>query len=321
METLAVVLREPRTIDLAKVELAAGAADRNVLVEVAFSGISAGTERLLWEGAMPSFPGMGYPLVPGYETIGRVVTSTDAALKPGDAVFVPGAHCYRDVKPIFGGAAANLFCDPARLHRIDGTDAEMTLLALAATAHHALAIAGAPDLIIGHGVLGQLMARITVALGNPAPTVHELHAGRMAADGYAVVTPDADEKRDYRAIIDASGAKDVIDGAVARLARGGAVTLAGFYGARLDFAFPAAFMREAAIRIAAEWKPEDLTAVRRLLVRRHPLAGRPHLPHGARHGAPRLRTAPHSPIPTVSRWSSTGEAFIDRSSRPHIRPP
>ena len=41
--------------------------------------------------------------------------------------------------------------------------------------------------------------------------------------------------------------------------------LAGFYSDRLSFAFPAAFMREARIRIAAEWQPEDLVAVGALL--------------------------------------------------------
>ncbi|WMS42146.1 chlorophyll synthesis pathway protein BchC [Acuticoccus sp. MNP-M23] len=265
METLAVVLKEPRTIDLTKVDLALGTTDNRVLVRVDYSGISAGTERLLWEGAMPPFPGMGYPLVPGYETVGRVVESTDDAFRPGDAVFVPGAHCYKDVKPIFGGAAANLFCDPARLHRIDGADAQMTLLALASTAHHAIAVGGVPDLIIGHGVLGALMARITVALGHPAPTVHELHTGRMTGRDYPVVTPESDERRDYRCVVDASGSRQVIDTAVSRLARSGTITLAGFYGERLDFAFPVAFMREARIQIAAEWKANDLVVVRELL--------------------------------------------------------
>ncbi|MEL6957276.1 MAG: hypothetical protein AAFO88_11605, partial [Pseudomonadota bacterium] len=33
-----------------------------VVVDVAWSGISTGTERMLWSGEMPPFPGMGYPL-------------------------------------------------------------------------------------------------------------------------------------------------------------------------------------------------------------------------------------------------------------------
>ena len=41
--------------------------------------------------------------------------------------------------------------------------------------------------------------------------------------------------------------------------------LAGFYADRLSFAFPPAFMREARLRIAAQWRPDDLVTVRRLI--------------------------------------------------------
>jgi bacteriochlorophyllide a dehydrogenase len=41
--------------------------------------------------------------------------------------------------------------------------------------------------------------------------------------------------------------------------------LAGFYAAPVQFAFPPAFMREARLRIAAEWTPEDMTATRALI--------------------------------------------------------
>ena len=43
------------------------------------------------------------------------------------------------------------------------------------------------------------------------------------------------------------------------------MVLAGFYSERLSFPFPPAFMREARIRIAAEWQPEDLAAVTAML--------------------------------------------------------
>ena len=66
MKTQAVVLERPEHLRLSALELTApGAAD--LVVDIEFSGISTGTEKLLWNGRMPSFPGMGYPLVPGYE--------------------------------------------------------------------------------------------------------------------------------------------------------------------------------------------------------------------------------------------------------------
>jgi len=265
METLAIVLDEPRQIGVRQVALREpGPSD--AVVTVHHTSISAGTERLLWEGRMPAFPGMGYPLVPGYETVGRVEEAgPESPFSQGDALFVPGAHSFVDVRALFGGAAAQLVVRSDRVHRIDAADEEAALLALAATAQHAIAVGGAPDLVIGHGVLGQLLARLTVAHGAPPPVVHEVNAARMASDGYPVVHPDADERRDYARIVDASGLHDVIDLSVKRLARSGTVTLAGFYGARMSFAFPAAFMKEARIVIAAEWNAEDLLAVRRLL--------------------------------------------------------
>ncbi len=41
--------------------------------------------------------------------------------------------------------------------------------------------------------------------------------------------------------------------------------LAGFYDRPLSFAFPPAFMREARLRVAAEWREPDLAAVRMLI--------------------------------------------------------
>ena len=140
------------------------------------------------------------------------------------------------------------------------------LLALAATAYHAIAGEGArsPELIVGHGIVGHLLARITVALGSPRPTVWENNAHRRGgADGYAVVDPPDDARRDYGAIYDASGAPPARQ-LIRRLAKNGEITLAGFYEAPLSFAFPPAFMREARIRVAAEWARPDIVAVDRL---------------------------------------------------------
>ena len=65
--------------------------------------------------------------------------------------------------------------------------------------------------------------------------------------------------------MDASGAGELLDTLIARLAKGGEITLAGFYEAPLSFTFPPAFMREARIRIAAEFTRDDLNAVMDLI--------------------------------------------------------
>jgi 3-hydroxyethyl bacteriochlorophyllide a dehydrogenase len=138
------------------------------------------------------------------------------------------------------------------------------LLALAATAYHAIA-GGMPDLIVGHGVLGRLIARLAVQAGRD-PIVWETNPARQkGAVGYHVLHPDADSKRDYETIVDVSGDANLLDKLIARLRRGGEVVLAGFYADRLSFAFPPAFMREARIRAAAEWNDGDLRATAELV--------------------------------------------------------
>jgi 3-hydroxyethyl bacteriochlorophyllide a dehydrogenase len=269
MQATAVVLDAPGRISVQPVEVTdPGAAD--IVVEVACSGISTGTEKLLWSGRMPPFPGMGYPLVPGYESFGEVVAAgPEARLRPGDMVFVPGAACYGAVRGLFGGAASHLVTAASRAVRLDRSfGAEGALLALAATARHAIAAPGArvPDLIVGHGVLGRLLARLTIAAGAPAPTVWETDPARTGgAAGYRVTCADADPRRDYASIYDATGDAGLIDSLVMRLSRGGEIVLAGFYPDPIRFAFPPSFLKEARFRVAAEWTADDLAATRALL--------------------------------------------------------
>ena len=267
MKALAVVLQQPESLALSRLDLDAPTED-DVVVDIEWSGISTGTERLLWNGRMPAFPGMGYPLVPGYESVGRVAQAgLRSGATVGDRVFVPGAKCFGDVRGLFGGAASRVVLPGARTVRIDDELGERgVLLALAATAYH---VAGGvpalqPDLIVGHGVLGRMLARLAVVAG-ASPTVWETNADRRAGEyGYRVVDPSTDTRRDYRCICDVSGDATLLDALIARLAPGGEVVLAGFYDTPLSFVFPPAFMREARIRVAAQWQPADLIAVRDL---------------------------------------------------------
>ena len=269
MHTTAVILKGPRDLSLDSLPINPPG-DGDLVVQISHSGISTGTEKLFWSGEMPPFPGMGYPLVPGYEATGEVVEAgAGSGYKTGDTVFVPGANCYEGAFGLFGGAAHLLVTAADRVTRIDsGMGAEGALLALAATARHAMAGQGkaVPDLIVGHGVLGRLLARLTVAAGAPAPTVWELDpARRGGAVGYEVIDPASDTRRDYTSVYDASGSVAVLPDLIGRIARGGEIVLAGFYTDPISFAFPPAFMKEARLRISAEWTRDDLAATRALV--------------------------------------------------------
>ena len=120
MQTLAVVMEKPEHLSLRHLELLAPTQD-DVIVDVLWSGISTGTERLLWTGRMPFCPGLGYPLVPGYESVGRISAAGQASGRHvGDMVFVPGSRGFRDARGIFGGAAAHLVVAGAKAVPLDG---------------------------------------------------------------------------------------------------------------------------------------------------------------------------------------------------------
>jgi 3-hydroxyethyl bacteriochlorophyllide a dehydrogenase len=265
----AVVFEQPGQLRLGELDLTSPQVG-DVVVDVDWSGISTGTERLLWTGRMPPFPGMGYPLVPGYESVGRVVEAgAESGHAVGQRVFVPGARCFGEIRGLFGGAASRLVVPGTRALTLDeGLDEQGVLLALAATAYHAVSAAGArpPQLIVGHGVLGRLIARLTLAMGSDAPVVWETNSARaIGAEGYDVIHPDTDPRHDYSSIYDVSGDPTVLDRLMERLAPGGEIVLAGFYSQPLTFAFPPAFIREARLRVAAEFRDSDLVETKGLV--------------------------------------------------------
>ena len=270
MITKAVVMSEPGSLSIQPVDLKSPSKE-DVVIKINYSGISTGTEKLFYNGKMPQFPGMGYPLVPGYESTGEVVQAPkDSNLKIGDLVFVPGADCYSgSVKSLFGGAAQMIISSPNRLIKIDSTmGCNGALFALAATARHAIAGFGnkMPDVIVGHGVLGRLLARLVILAGEKPPIVWEKNILRHSgATDYEVVLPEYDERSDYDCIFDVSGDSEILDSLIGRVRKGGEVVLAGFYPDRLGFGFAQAFLKEVSLRVSAEFTPEDVATTKLLI--------------------------------------------------------
>jgi bacteriochlorophyllide a dehydrogenase len=301
MKAQAIVFEAPKSIAVRTLELAP-MGPRDVEVAVSFSGISTGTERLLWDGTMPPFPGLSYPLVPGYETVGTVAQmgAEVTGLSLGDLVFLPGSYAFQGVQNIFGGSGSRLVVPHERAVKLDAAlGVKGVLLALAATAHHVFTVGreglplAYPDLIIGHGIMGRLLARMVVAAGKPAPVVWETQAVRQSgALGYGVIHPDDDARKDYRCICDVSGDSGILNRVIPKMAPGGEVVLAGFYKQDLSFSYAMAFMREASIRVAAQWKKHDLDAVVAMFHNGslplegsdHPLRNTPACPAGLRGG-------------------------------------
>lgn len=234
----------------------------DVVLRVHHSAISSGTEKLLYTGRMPWFPGLAWPLIPGYEAVGECIAAGPRSGRAvGDWLFAPGGRCHDDAADLFGAASSALVTPGARTVRVPREiGAQGALLALAGTARHALrgGPAVAPDLVVGHGVLGRLLVRVAEALGAPRPSIWERDPSRHADPGHGLaIDPAADTRRDYGWVVDASGDPRVLDVLMPHLRRGATVTLAGFYADPVQFAFAPAFTREPLIRIAAEWSPGD----------------------------------------------------------------
>jgi 3-hydroxyethyl bacteriochlorophyllide a dehydrogenase len=273
MKSTAIVFSRPKQLSLQALELPQVQVGQLELA-VRYSGISTDVERMIWDNSLSAFAGVGYPLVPGFETVGQVVKAPQGAkIKEGEMVFVPGANCFSGVKSMYGGAASHLVVSDQNVLPVSnalGVDA--VLLALAATAYHAVSGGGVhepftpPDLIIGHGVMGRLLARLTVAAGCPAPTVWETQDEMaLGAQGYTVIRPEEDLRKDYKAIYHMNGDTFNLNYLIQRIRPGGEVVLAGLYKHGLQFSYSPAFSKEARIRVASEWKKSDLLAVNQLV--------------------------------------------------------
>ena len=266
MKTTAILIEKPESIVLKSLDID-DAKDDDIVVQSVWSGVSSGTEKLLFTGQMPDFPGLQYPLVPGYETVGRVIKADcNATHEIDDLVFVPGANCYDSAAGLFGASASHLTVPASRAIAVPEQMAETgTLLALAATAHHAVTLEGSrpPDAIVGHGVLGRLIARIVIALGHPAPQIWERDpVRRLGSFDYDVIEGPQKGEGPFQCVLDASGDTSIIDSVMPHLAHGGEIILAGFYGERMSFQFVSAFMREAKLRVAAEYTLPDIEPIK-----------------------------------------------------------
>jgi 3-hydroxyethyl bacteriochlorophyllide a dehydrogenase len=272
--TRAIVIPEPERLELREVQLTPPAAE-DVAVRTLYTSISAGTERMLLAGRMPH-PMLAFPVIPGYETVGRVV-GRGADVPPeleGQLVYVGGARCFEGVNPAWGGQAATVHADHRRVVPLDGVAPRLgVLLALAATALHGIDIlgelAGKRMLVIGQGPVGQLAARIArsrsawVAVADRTPA----RLARSAADLVINVaeTPLADViGGPVDAVVEASGSMEALAGALPQLANEGAVLLLGYYD-ELRLPYMPLFLKQARLLAAREWAPGDLGRCRDML--------------------------------------------------------
>ncbi|NDJ63278.1 MAG: zinc-binding dehydrogenase, partial [Chloroflexi bacterium] len=274
LQTQAVVITAPEQVELQTVTLRDPAPDE-VIIQTAYTSISAGTERMLFGGQMPH-PMLQLPVIPGYETVGRVVeTGADVLPSLKDTwVYVGGAQCYQGINAAWGGQAATIITGAQRVIPLDGIAPRHGLiLALAATALHGIDVLNPAMsrriLVIGQGPVGQLAARLA-RLRETWVAVSDLNADRLRRAEADLILDAADGPLSERlgapvdAIIEASGSMTALTEALPALANGGTILLLGYYQ-QLTLPYMPLFLKEARLLTAKEWGPHDLDRCRDLL--------------------------------------------------------
>ncbi|NJN99740.1 MAG: zinc-binding dehydrogenase [Anaerolineales bacterium] len=273
-QTQAVVITKPGEVGLQEVTLRPAGPDE-VLVQTVYTSISAGTERMLLAGQMPH-PMLALPVVPGYETVGRVV-EVGSNVSPEWVerwVYVGGAQCYEGINAAWGGQSALISAPAQRVVPLEGVEPRYgVLLALAATALHGLDVLnpqpGERLLVLGQGPVGQLAARLARSRGVWVAAA-DRNPNRLAyssADQIVNVETDILAEaiaQPVNAIIEATGSMEALAQALPLLAGGGAILLLGYYQA-LQLPYMPLFLKEARLLTAKEWAAGDLLRCRDMI--------------------------------------------------------
>lgn len=263
LKSQAVVIPRRNVVELRTVQVQEPKANE-VLIRTAYTSISAGTERMLLDGRMPH-PALLFPVVPGYETVGKVIETGKKAPADliGQWVYVGGARCFKGVNPAWGGQSEFISAEADRVVPLNGIPPEQgVILALGATALHGINVAQVRRnervLVLGQGIVGQLAARLArlagahVVVADRVPIRLNVSQADQIVDVSKESLDEALGEANINVIIEATGSMTALSGALPLLANHGRVLLLGYYD-HIDVPYAPVFMREAQILVAREW--------------------------------------------------------------------
>ncbi len=274
MKSKAVVFSSPGSIELREVGLRP-LSNEDVLIQTKWSSISAGTEKMLLDGHLPSMHMTSYPVIPGYETVGKIVECGQDVSKSymDKYVYVSGSLGYTDVNAAFGGSSQFIVSPLHKVTLLDELPEPIVGIALplGATAIHAVELADVKDkkvIVIGQGAVGLLVCEFARAFGAQSVVATDLYESRLsksAADikidvsktGLSDVLPTMD----YDVIIDCSGSMKAIEDTLRYLKMHGSVVFGGYYE-RVNLKYEQIFMKELKLICAKQWAMGDLDRVR-----------------------------------------------------------
>jgi 2-desacetyl-2-hydroxyethyl bacteriochlorophyllide A dehydrogenase len=185
MKTSAIIFPKPNEVDVVELELPVALADDQLLVETLLSGVSSGTETRVLAGLQS---GTQFPLIPGYENVGRVIEVGAGVrnLNVGDIVFHSGSQKTGQYDRAWGAQMAHavIRVDDALPIPVELPLEDAIYAKVAGIARHGIwragVKAGEQVVIVGQGIIGHLAAQIACALGAQV-TVLDVVAERLVA--------------------------------------------------------------------------------------------------------------------------------------------
>lgn len=227
----------PRSVEVREGPFPAPTA-RQVLVRALASGISQGTELLLYrgEGPTPFDPSLDAPGTPtyprryGYAWVGEVVEGPSAeGPSPGTHVFALAPHGDWHVLDAASVSLLDPSIPPRRAVLAANLETAITCVWDAGVQ------LGDSVVVLGGGVVGLLTAKLAASAGGRVRLVEPSARRRAIAQklGIRAGAPEEDPPRaDADVVIEATGNPAVIDCAIAHAAFEAVVVVASFYGAR-----------------------------------------------------------------------------------------
>lgn len=276
MKAQAIVFTGVRQIERCEVTLKP-LSSTDVLVETWWSSISTGTEKMAFNGLIPSPPFI-FPFIPGYETVGKIIEVGEHVNQSliGKFTYVAGSFGYEGVNAAFGGASEFIVCPVDSITLLDNIDHPESGIALplGATALHIVDLAKVKNkkvLILGQGAVGILAADLAKLTGAKFVAVTEPNNQRLKLSHADIrVNPDKEDVsaalagHEFDILIDSTGIMNAIDTGLRFLKFHGTVIFGGYYQ-RINIDYSQAFNKELHFIAAKQWAKGDLQRVRTLL--------------------------------------------------------
>ena len=276
MQAQAIVFTGVRQIEVKNVTLKP-VTPTDVMIETFWSSISTGTEKMAFEGLIPSPPFI-FPFIPGYETVGRIIQVGEHVNESllGKYAYIAGSFGYEDVNAAFGGASQYVVCPVESITVLDEVDDPKCGIALplGATAIHFMDladVAGKKVLVLGQGAVGILAVQLAKHMGASLVAATEPHQNRLVYSSADLkVNPSTQDVSaafagyEFDVMIDSTGVMNAIETGLRFMKFHGKVIFGGYYQ-RINIDYSQAFDKELSFIAARQWAKGDLLRVRELI--------------------------------------------------------